>query len=180
MQDIERQARKKGVQLERQGRCQFCGSNVQGGVFECFEVFIEMGGRVAEIGVPPFMYADAHCLQHSEVHGDWNNNLHLARQYLMLEREVVWNYSKTPLLSRVMDDYKRSRPESRIPALPVMDRGHLTVTDLIGLEQQELKLMLESWARGVYRSYERFHSIARAIGDLYISKYEQESKEGQN
>ncbi|MBB6694022.1 hypothetical protein H7B90_21715 [Cohnella xylanilytica] len=178
MQDIERQARKKGIKLERRGRCQFCGSNVEGGVFECFEVFIETGGRLAEIGLPPFMYADAHCLQHTEVHGDWNNNLHLARQYLTLEREVVWNYSKTPLLSRVMDDYKLARPDSRIPALPVLERGNLTVTDLIGLEQQELERVLESWARGVYRSYERFHPIAKAIGDLYISKYEKESKEG--
>jgi len=178
MQDIERQARKKGIKLERHGRCQFCGSNVQGGVFECFEVFIEMGGRLAETGLPPFRYADAHCLQHSEVHGDWNNNLHLARQYLILERGIAWDYSKTPLLSRIMDDYKLSHPESRIPALPVMDRGQLTVIDLIGLEHQELERGLGSWANDVYRSYERFHPIAKAIGDLYLSKYERESKEG--
>ena len=173
MQSIERQAQKKGVKLIHRGRCQFCGSDTQNGVLECFEIFNRLASAFEDDNGPStFIYADAHCLQHSEVHGTWNNHFHLARQYLILDKSVEWNYSKTPFLSKIMDEYKRSHPEAVIPALPVLERGRFTVTDLAGLEGEELASSLRKWALGVYWSYERYHPMAEAVGDLYLNKYE--------
>lgn len=173
MQNIERQAQKNGVKLKDGGRCQFCGSNTKGGVFECFDVFNDMAIIFVDgTGQFQFIFADAHCLQHSEVHGKWNNNLHLTRQYLILEKNIEWKYSKTPQLSKMMDQYKLSHPDVWIPALPVQARGHLTVTDVIGLQRKELESMILRWANEVYRSYDRFHPNAKVVGDLYINKYE--------
>lgn len=173
MQNIERQAQKNGVKLKRYGKCQFCGSNTNGGVYECFDIFNNMTSNFVDgKGLSQFVFADAHCLQHSEVHGKWNNNLHLTRQYLILERNIEWEYSKTPLLSDMMDKYKLSHPDALIPALPVLERGNLTVTDLVGLKQDEFESMLLTWAIDVYHAYNQFHVIAKIVGDLYINKYE--------
>ena len=107
MQNIVQQAQKKGIELKDYGRCQFCGSNTKGGVFECFDVFNDLEIHFMDgIGLSQFVFADAHCLQHSEVHGIWNNNLHLTRQYLMLEKEIAWEYSKTSRLSHILDLYR--------------------------------------------------------------------------
>ncbi|MET3849402.1 DUF5946 family protein [Paenibacillus sp. OAE614] len=173
MQNIERQAQKKGIELKDYGRCQFCGSNTRGGVFECFDVFNDLAMNFMEgNNLFTFIYADAHCLQHSEVHGGWNNNLHLTRQYLILEQAIAWEYAKTSQLSNILDQYKRSHPDILIPALPLQQRGHLTVTDLIGLKQKELEFMVFKWAYDVYHSYDRYHTNAKVVGDLYINKYE--------
>jgi len=173
MQNIMRQAQKKGIKLKDYGRCQFCGSNIKGGVFECFDVFNDLQIHFMDgSGVNQFIFVDAHCLQHSEVHGKWNNNLHLTRMYLMLEKEIEWEYSKTSRLSNVLDLYKSSHPDILIPALPVQERGHVTVMDLIELKQKEFESMLFKWANDVYRSYVRFHPSAKVVGDLYINKYE--------
>jgi hypothetical protein len=173
MQNIVRQAQKKGLELKDYGRCQFCGSHAEGGVFECFDVFNDMQIHFMDgSGVNQFIFADAHCLQHSEVHGKWNNNLHLTRMYLMLEKEIEWKYAKTSRLSHVLDQYKSSHPEILIPALPVQERGGLTVMDLIGLKEKKLNSMLLKWANDVYRSYDRYHSSAKIVGDLYIDEYE--------
>ncbi|MEF3310467.1 DUF5946 family protein [Paenibacillus sp. GYB004] len=159
--------------MEGSGRCQFCGSKTNGGVFECFDVFNAVAVSSVDItGISQFIYADAHALQHSEVHGTWNNNLHLTRQYLILVRNVKWNYSKTPPLSNVLDKYKLKRPEDMIPPLPVLARGRTTITDLVGLKQEEFSKMLLQWANDVYQSYVRYHSIAKVVGDLYINKFE--------
>ncbi len=48
MQNIERQAQKKGIELKDYGRCQFCGSNTRGGVFECFDVFNDLAMNFME------------------------------------------------------------------------------------------------------------------------------------
>lgn len=173
MQNIERQAQKRGVKLKAYGQCQFCGSNTAGGVIECFDIFNHIASHfVGGNGLSQFIYTDAHCLQHSEVHGRWNNNLHLTRQYLILERNIEWEYSKPPLLSDMMDKYKLSHPDALIPALPVLERGNLTVTDLVGLKQDEFESMLLTWAIDVYHAYNQFHAIAKIVGDLYINKYE--------
>ncbi|NDI35347.1 DUF5946 family protein [Chengkuizengella sediminis] len=169
MQDIERQAQKKGVKLERFGRCQFCGSNTKGGVFECFDVFNSIANDVT--GLSQFIYTDAHCLQHSEVHGTWNNNFHLTRLYLILEKNVNWDFSKTPKLSNTLDKYKMSHLEELIPALPELERGRSTVTDLRGLKQNEFDMVLIQWANDVYQSFAQFHLIAKVVGDLYVHNY---------
>lgn len=173
MQDIERQAKKKGIGLKHYGKCQFCGSETMGGVFECFDIFNELAMNFMNgNGLSPFIFADAHCLQHSEVHGVWNNNLHLTRQYLILGKNIGWEYSKTSRLSNILDLYKSSHPDILIPALPLQERGFLTVTDLIGLKQKELESMLFKWANDVYKSYDRYHTRAVVVGDLYIHQYE--------
>ncbi|MBB3128263.1 hypothetical protein FHS19_002917 [Paenibacillus rhizosphaerae] len=89
-----------------------------GGVFECFDVFNDLAMNFMDgTSLSPFILADAHCLQHSGVHGVWNNNLHLTRQYLILEKAIVWEYSKTSRLSHILDQYKWSDPDILIPAL---------------------------------------------------------------
>lgn len=173
MQNIERQAQKNGVNLKDYGRCQFCGSRTKGGVFECFDIFNDMASNFVDgTGLFPFIFADAHCLQHSEVHGQWNNNFHLTRQYLILEKNIEWAFSKTPQLSHIMDQYKLSHPDVLIPTLPVQERGGVTVTDLAGLKLKDLELMILKWANDVYQSYGRFHPNAKVVGDLYINRYE--------
>jgi len=170
MQDIERQAQKKGVKLERLGRCQFCGSHTEHGVFECFEIFNFMASGA--VGLSQFIYADAHCLQHSEVHGTWNNNFHLTRMYLTLEKKINWAYSKTSHLSSTLDKYKSSHAEALIPALPRLERDQTTITDLKGLKRSEFDTALLRWAHDVYESYAHYHPIAKAVGDLYIQNFE--------
>lgn len=44
--------------------------------------------------------------------------------------------------------------------------------DLIGLKEKKLESMLLKWANDVYRSYDRYHSSAKIVGDLYIDEYE--------
>lgn len=166
MQNIEQQAQKNGVALQCVGRCQFCGSDTDGGVFECFDVFNTLPSEVAVSS--QFVYADAHCLQHPEVHGTWNNHFHLTRLYLILEKEIIWDHSKTPYLSRTLDKYKLSREKVLIPTLPKLERGKTTVTNLVGLQGNEIELMIGQWARDVYQAYERFHPIAKVVGGLYL------------
>ncbi|GAB2551683.1 DUF5946 family protein [Gracilibacillus alcaliphilus] len=173
MQNIERQAKKKGVKLDRYGRCQFCGSDTKGGVFECFEVFNSNAGNFANLSSQSqFIYADTHCLQHSEVHGTWNNNFHLTRQYLILEKYVNWDYSKTSQLTNTLDKYKLTHPEAVIPALSPLERGQFTITDLIGHKQNKCNMMLLQWANDVYQAYKKYHPIAKVVGDLFINKFE--------
>lgn len=159
--------------MERTGRCQFCDSNTKGGVYECFDVFNAVAsGSVDITGLSQFIYADAHALQHSEVHGTWNNNLHLTRQYLTLIRNVNWNYSKTSPLSNILDKYKLTHPENAIPPLPPLARGSTSITDLVELKQKDFDKMLLQWANDVYQAYDRFHPIAKVVGDLYLNKFE--------
>lgn len=106
MQDIEKQANKNGVALVKHGRCQFCGSNTREGVFECFRKYNDLSGMVKFNNIQHFLWADSHALQHSEIHGKWNSNLHLTRQYLILKKNIKWDYEKTPLLSSTIDLYK--------------------------------------------------------------------------
>jgi Family of unknown function (DUF5946) len=91
MQDFIEQAKKIGVTLLDKGKCQFCGANYEGGVFECMEIYnnkvLLFDYNIPEINQTRFLIVDAHALQHFELHGRWNNHLHLTRLCLLLENK---------------------------------------------------------------------------------------------
>ena len=93
MQDYISFAEKNGVSLLDSGACQFCGAEVQRGVHECLEIF-NLGFQQIDFSNPEnhlyrFFIVDAHTLQHSEIHGRWNNHFHLTRLHLIFERNVI-------------------------------------------------------------------------------------------
>jgi hypothetical protein len=173
MQDIDKQAKKNGVALINYGRCQFCGSHTEGGVYGCFDIYNNMASLVKMGSVEHFLWADAHALQHSEVHGKWNNNLHLTRLYLITQRKMDWNFEKTPLLSKTLNLYKINNEQKIIISPPALSRGEITVTDFIKIQTEEALIKLvQKWANKVYDSYSLYHSTANEIGEIFIEKYE--------
>lgn len=173
MQNIEKLSKKNGVLLENYGNCQFCGSDTNDGVYECFEMFNNISYWIEAGSIQQFLCADAHALQHQETHGKWNNNLHLTRLYLIMKRGIRWNYAKTPFLSKTLDLYKINNVQNIIISPPPLSRGKITVSDLINIEKTEaFNDLVQKWAIGVYDSYSSYHSIAKEIGEIYFEKYE--------
>ena len=82
MQDYMAIAAKNGITLLANGKCQFCGAHTQRGVHECVELF-NVGFQHLDFSKKEnhfyrFLIVDAHTLQHSEIHGRWNNHFHLC------------------------------------------------------------------------------------------------------
>ena len=115
MQDLFDYAKKSGITLQIDGCCQFCGSSVSGGVFECHANCYHIA-EILDFNNPlyyktRFLSVDAMALQHCEIHGPWNNHIHLTRLFLIFEMGIDWNYSKTPLLSAIINQYKKYKKE---------------------------------------------------------------------
>ena len=165
MQSYREQARKNGITLIDTGPCQFCGAAVTGGVEACLQLASagEPGDHAAswQSGTL-FLAVDAHALQHAEIHGPWNNAIHLLRQHLMLEREIAWQYEKTPLLSAFLKDY-RQRPTAKIPTSPPPgQRGALTTADVTrATTPDEHRALVHQWAEAVYAAFAPDHPWAR-------------------
>lgn len=164
MRGFREQAAKNGVAIIETGPCQCCGAAVTGGVEECLLLASTSGpGAVAATRNTPtlFLAVDAHALQHAEIHGPWNNVIHLLRQHLMLERRIDWRYEKTPLLSDFLKDY-RQRPNAVIPASPLPgQRGALTTTDVTrAATPEEYRALVRRWADAVYAAYAPYHPWA--------------------
>src|SRR5687767_12152545 len=109
MQDFINYAKKHGIELFNEGPCQFCGSDVGSGVFECYGNAHRLS-EVLDFNNPGhygtrFLSVDAMALQHCELHGPWNNHIHLTRLFLIFENNVTWDYSKTPQLSNIINQY---------------------------------------------------------------------------
>ncbi len=165
MQNFREQARKNGVTLIDTGPCQFCGAAVTGGVEACLLLASagETGDHAAlQQSGTLFLAVDAHALQHAEIHGPWNNALHLLRQHLMLERQIAWRYEKTPVLSDFLKDY-RQRPTAEIPASPPPgQRGALTTADVArAATPDEHRALVRLWAEAVYAAFVLYHPWAR-------------------
>src|SRR4028119_899021 len=115
MQDFVTYARKHGIEIFSGGPCQFCGADVKGGVSECHGNAHRLS-ELLNFNSPEhyetrFLSVDAMALQHCELHGPWNNHIHLTRLFLIFQNNVSWNYSRTPQLSNIINGYKKHKSE---------------------------------------------------------------------
>lgn len=175
MQDFITYARRHGIELSKEGPCQFCGTKVRGGVFECHENVLHLS-NLLDFNNPTyyetrFLSVDAMALQHCELHGPWNNHIHLTRLYLIFENQIVWSYSKTPQLSIVINDYKRTKSESLAPP-PLQLRGNTTTSDLLeATSADEIVIKVRHWARDVFEAFSNHHSLVSDIAKSYLDRY---------
>jgi hypothetical protein len=173
MQDLEKLASKNGILLADYGRCQFCGSHTKKGARECYDTFHNILHRIEFNRLEQFLIVDAHCLQHPEIHGRWNNHYHLTRLHLILKRNIKWDFKKTPLLSNILDLYKKNKDNEVIMPPPPFLRGKIVITDISDIKiKEKFNDLVRKYANEVYESYEDFHHIAMAVEDNYLSKYE--------
>lgn len=175
MQDWLDQARKNNLTIQERGRCQLCSSRTEHGVAECVELASQVAPRVDHsVGVEKgtiFLSVDCHALQHSEIHGRWNNHFHLTRLNLILTDGVRWNYRLSPVLSAVVNQYKEGRDHEFIMAPNVGSRGALTVSDILDTSsEEEYVLKVWAWARQVYASYSDGHGIVQEVSRLFRAR----------
>jgi hypothetical protein len=175
MQDLFAYAKKSGIELNNEGRCQFCNSDVSHGVFECYDN-LNFLTKILDFNNPlyyeaRFLSVDAMALQHCELHGPWNNHIHLTRLWLIFEKDVQWNYSKTPLLSNIINAYKKDKKEFLTPPTSGK-RGKITSSDLLNTTTaEECITLVKGWANEVYHSFSNHHSVISLLANNYINKY---------
>jgi hypothetical protein len=159
MQTLEDYAHKSGVALEKEGVCQFCGSHVTGGVYECFDIFYKIVGEAA---IPvdtradvQLIIVDAHALQHSEVHGIRNNNYHLLRLLGIYEYHMS---------SRIGADYTFLSPVldprvsvMRLESPLVGNRGYMTISDIVETKNNET---IKKWGQEVLNAWSEYEDWA--------------------
>jgi hypothetical protein len=110
-------------------------------------------------------------LQHCELHGPWNNYIHLTRLFLIFENQIFWDYTKTPQLSNVINNYKKNKSESLTPP-PLQQRGEITTSDLIyTISTDEAIEKVKQWATDVFYAFERHHVLISNVAKMYIDKY---------
>lgn len=156
MQTIEDYANKSGVVLQKEGHCQFCGSRVTGGVYQCFDVFHQIVGEASNPNdvraAVQLIIVDAHALQHFEVHGVRNNNFHLLRLLGIYEHEMS---------SRIGTDYSFLSPildlNISVPHLesPIAgNRGTLTITDVYeAIDNSHSVEAVKNWGQDVFKAW---------------------------
>lgn len=174
MQDYNDLANKNGVTLLDIGKCQFCGAETTKGVHECVEIF-SLGFQLIDYSKPEnhfyrFITVDAHTLQHSELHGRWNNHFHLTRQHLMFHYQIHWNYQLSPKLSDYLNVYKASKSEEYLEPPKLLERGNITTTDILdkAKDESECQVMIKKWGIEVYNSWSRHHEIVDRIASEYL------------
>ncbi len=176
MQHWSEQAQKNNIVIAESGDCQFCGAPVEKGVTECVDLSSKITHMINhEDGIKYmtiFMCVDAHALQHPEIHGRWSNHFHLTRLELIFNNDISWNYKLSPMLSHVVDGYKKIHKEEIIISPKLKERGELTVCTIDNSENEEQYITLvQKWAKSVYDSYKENHHISRKIADLFKEKY---------
>jgi hypothetical protein len=180
MQDYLDFAKKNGVELRDSGSCQFCGASTQRGVHECVEIF-NLGFPCLDYTKPEnhlfrFVCVDAHTLQHSEIHGRWNNHFHLTRQHLIFNYACNWSYKLSPKLSDHLNGYKKDNAEEFLKPPPLLERGKIRTTDVLLHTQteEETKRWILKWGKEVYAAWCAYHSLVDDIAKGFLSKYEGE------
>lgn len=175
MQTLEDYAKKNGIVLQGEGPCQFCGAPVIRGVFECHSNLHHIT-TILDYNNPScymtrFLSVDAMALQHCELHGPWNNHIHLARLFLIFEKNVAWDYTKTPLLSNIINQHKKNKGPLLIPP-PLQQRGQITTSDLLEAQDtEECKMIVTRWAKAVYDSFSMHHGFISSIANTFICQY---------
>lgn len=173
MQNFIDQAEKNEVTLLSEGRCQFCGADYQGGIFECMDNYDNalepLDLNNSHYHIARFLSVDAHALQHPEIHGRWSNHFHLTRLNLILENKVKWEYKKSPLLSNYLNKYKLSRLKEMLVAPKAMERGNITAKDLKqATSADEGVALISKWAEEVYQAWNSNHKIVSQIANGFI------------
>lgn len=175
MQDFISYAKSHHIELFRNGSCQFCGARVKGGVFECHENVHHLS-EILDFNNPKhyetrFLSVDALALQHCELHGLWNNHIHLTRLFLIFENGVAWDYSKTPQLSIVINNYKRNSFESLTPP-PYKKRGRTTTSDRLNtISEEDAIVKVKEWATDVFYAFKDHHNLISSIAKKYMERY---------
>ena len=119
----------------------------------------------------PAFWVDAMALQHCELHGPWNNHIHLTRLFLIFEKNISWDYSKTPKLSNVINNYKKNKSESLAPP-PLQHRGKITTSDLLKtISTDEAVAGVKKWAKEVFHAFRHHHVLVSNIAKMYIETY---------
>lgn len=172
MQDYSGYAEKNGVILQESGPCQFCGANLAEGIKDCLMKLGEIS-NVIDFSKPEnnqarFLAVDAHALQHPEIHGRWNNHIHLLRLELIFQQNIYWTYKHTPQLSNFINEYKKDNSNYLIPP-PVCQRGLLTTSQLSKIkETEELKIAIRKWAGQVFDAYSKHHLWAEKMALKFL------------
>ena len=175
MQDYITYAKRQGIELLTEGPCQFCGAGLSGGVFECHENIHHLL-KFLDYSNPHhyetrFLSVDAMALQHCEVHGPWNNHIHLTRLYLIFEHQIKWDYKKTPQLSNIINKYKKDKSET-LTAPPPQQRGRITTVDLLEAKSEaEAIATVKLWAEGVFSAFNSHHPLVSTIARMYLDNY---------
>jgi len=175
MQDYKDFAKKNGIKLLDKGKCQFCDANINKGITECIDLFNNSLDSVIDFYNPinliyKILSVDAHTLQHPEIHGRWNNHLHLTRLHLIFKYKVIWTHQSTTKLSRHLNKYKQLHKDEFLSPPKPFERGEITINQVINEpnEEEEYKKMIEKWAWGVYNSWKHHHEKIEKIAELYV------------
>ncbi|CAM1346967.1 DUF5946 family protein [Tenacibaculum insulae] len=176
MQDYTDNAKKNGVVLIEKGKCQFCGADVEEGIKNCVDIsnqgfeyqidFLDFNNLIYK-----FLSVDAHTLQHSEIHGRWNNHLHLTRLHLIFKYKIKWTHQSTLKLSKSLNIYKKLHLDEHLTPPKPLERGLLSITDVVkkSKNEEEYKEMIKEWALEVYNCWERHHKTVGKIAEQYIN-----------
>ena len=174
MQDYIDLAKKNGVEFIDTGNCQFCGAKVKKGIHECIEIF-SVGFQEIDYSASTnhkyiFLIADAHTLQHPEIHGRWSNHFHLTRLHLVIEYKIKWQYKLSPILSKCLDEYKIHKQNEYLTPPQPLKRGSLTTTDIKEKSNnpEKCKVLIKNWANEVYESWEINHLIVDKIAKQFL------------
>lgn len=169
------QAAKNDLEILEDGQCQLCGSDTLHGITECVNTAGKITHKISqEKGIQHmtiFLCVDAHALQHTLIHGRWNNHFHLTRLHLILQDDVQWNYDLTTVLNEVLDDYKRQHPDEAVIEADAEHQATITVIDVdASHDEDEYIALVWQWAEQVYASFSESHAIARKLAQLFQKK----------
>jgi hypothetical protein len=175
MQDFVDQANKNKIKLLNQGKCQLCAAEFQGGIFECIDTYNHVleifDFSKSEHHLSKFLSVDAHALQHQEIHGRWSNHFHLTRLDLILDKKQNWNYKKSPLLSKHLNEYKSDRAYEFLIIPKALERGKISSKDFENVKtQDECSDLINQWAAQVYQVWEANHNLISQISEAFLSK----------
>ncbi len=176
MQDYIDLAKKNGVILLDTGKCQFCGANTKRGIHECLEIF-NLGFQDIDFSnienhLYRFLIVDAHTLQHSEIHGRWNNHFHLSRLHLIFKYDIKWTYKLSPKLSDYLNKYKIGKRDEYIIPPEILRRGKITTTDIIenSTNETECKELIKKWAMEVYDKWNTHYNVVDNIAKGFLDR----------
>ena len=176
MQDYIDLAKKNGFTLLNSGNCQFCGAKTKRGIHECIEIFNfdfdEVDFSNPKNHIYKFLVVDAHTLQHSEIHGRWNNHFHLSRLHLIFKYNVVWTYKLSPKLSDSLNKYKSNKQDEYLIPPKVLERGKITSSDVINCIPTEVasKNIIKEWALDVYNAWSVHYKVVDSIAKSFLNE----------
>lgn len=176
MQDYIDIAQKNGLILLDEGSCQLCGAGTTRGIRECIELF-NLGFPFIDYSKTEnhlyrFLAVDAHTLQHSEIHGRWNNHFHLTRLHLIFTHNIHWSYHLSPKLSDCLNYYKAHKPNEYLNPPDPLKRGTITVTDVVkAMSDTECQQMITQWSREVYQIWKKYHHLVQDVAKLFCNNF---------